>query len=46
MNEHWTAGERDVYGSMAHPEWLTHPQSGETMVTYDLSEDGLQHIKQ
>ncbi len=46
MGEHWLAGERDVYASMAHPDWLTRPQSGETMVTYDLSEDGSQHIKQ
>jgi len=46
MVEHWAAGERDVYASMAHPDWLTRPQSGETMVTYDLGEDGLQHIKQ
>lgn len=46
MTEHWTAGERDVYASMAHPEWLTRPQSGETMVTYDLSQHGSQHIKQ
>jgi NTE family protein len=49
MNEHWTAGERDVYASMAHPDWLNRPQSGETMVTYDLSQDtnqdGSQHIK-
>lgn len=22
MTEHWTAGERDVYASMNHPEWL------------------------
>ena len=50
MNDHWTAGERDVYVSMSHPDWLTRPQSGETMVTYDLSQDlnqgGSQHIKQ
>lgn len=45
MTEHWQAGERDVYASIAHPDWLTHPQDGETMVTYDLSEDGTQHIK-
>ncbi len=36
MTEHWEAGERDVYQSMSHPEWLARPQSGETMVTYDL----------
>jgi NTE family protein len=50
MTDHWTAGERDVYASMSHPDWLTRPQSGETMVTYDLSQDsnqdGSQHIKQ
>ncbi len=50
MSEHWTAGDRDVYASMAHPEWLTRLQSGETMVTYDLSQDGSRdgsrHIKQ
>ncbi|MEW6769598.1 MAG: DUF3734 domain-containing protein [Pseudomonadota bacterium] len=50
MNEHWTAGERDVYASMAHPDWLNRPQPGETMVTYDLSQEtdehGSQHIKQ
>ena len=45
MVEHWAAGERDVYTSMSHPEWLNRPQSGETMVTYDLCENGLQYIK-
>lgn len=40
MTRHWTAGERDVYASMNHPEWLTRPQSGESMVTYDLCEAG------
>jgi NTE family protein len=45
MTEHWTAGERDVYASMSHPEWLSRPQSGETMVTYDLCENGLQYVK-
>ena len=45
MVEHWAAGERDVYASMSHPDWLNRPQPDETMVTYDLSEDGLQHIK-
>ncbi|MBN9584732.1 MAG: DUF3734 domain-containing protein [Afipia sp.] len=44
MTEHWAAGERDVYTSMSHPEWLNRPQSGETMVTYDLCDNGL-HIK-
>jgi NTE family protein len=37
MVEHWSAGVRDVYRSMQHEEWLERPQSGETMVTYDLS---------
>jgi NTE family protein len=46
MVEHWAAGERDVYASMSHPEWLNRPQSDETMVTYDLCESGLQYIKQ
>jgi len=45
MVEHWAAGERDVYSSMNHPEWLNRPQSGESMVTYDLCENGLEHIK-
>src|ERR1700751_963652 len=35
--EHWGAGERDVYRSMRHKDWLERPQSGETMVTYDLA---------
>jgi NTE family protein len=46
MVEHWAAGERDVYCSMSHPEWLNRAQSDESMVTYDLCEDGLQYIKQ
>jgi NTE family protein len=37
MVEHWGAGARDVHLSMRHKEWLQRPQSGETMVTYDLS---------
>src|SRR3954454_3307857 len=40
MVEHWNAGARDVHLSMRHKEWLERPQSGETMVTYDLSGDG------
>jgi len=44
MNEHWTAGERDVYASMAHPDWLNRPQPGETMVTYDLSQETDEHV--
>jgi NTE family protein len=38
--EHWSAGERDVHLSMRHKDWLERPQSGETMVTYDLTGDG------
>ena len=37
MVEHWGAGERDVHLSMRHKDWLERPQSGETMVTYDLA---------
>jgi NTE family protein len=40
MVEHWGAGERDVHLSIRHKEWLELPQSGETMVTYDLTGDG------
>src|SRR5665213_869834 len=40
MVEHWSAGVRDVHLSMRHEEWLERPQSGETMVTYDLTGDG------
>ena len=40
MVEHWGAGERDVHLSMRHEDWLNRPQSGETMVTYDLTGDG------
>jgi NTE family protein len=39
MVEHWNAGVRDVHLSMRHKEWLERPQSGETMVTYDLTGD-------
>ena len=39
MVEHWASGERDVYRSMRHKDWLERPQSGETMVTYDLAGD-------
>jgi NTE family protein len=47
MVEHWSAGVRDVHLSMRHEEWLERPQSGETMVTYDLTADdtGPQGIK-
>jgi NTE family protein len=37
MVEHWEAGIRDVHRSMQRKERLERPQSGETMVTYDLS---------
>ena len=37
--EHWGAGVRDVHASMRHKDWLDRPQSGETMVTYDLTGD-------
>jgi NTE family protein len=40
MVEHWRAGERDVHLSMRHKDWLERPQSGETMITYDLTGDG------
>jgi NTE family protein len=39
MVEHWNAGVRDVHLSMRHKEWLERPQSGDTMVTYDLTGD-------
>src|SRR6476660_9712391 len=39
MVEHWNAGVRDVHQSMRHKDWLERPQSGETMVTYDLTGD-------
>src|SRR3954462_12114491 len=39
MVEHWEAGVRDVHLSMRHKDWLEKPQSGETMVTYDLTGD-------
>jgi NTE family protein len=38
--EHWNAGVRDVHHSMKHKDWLERPQSGETMMTYDLTRDG------
>jgi NTE family protein len=43
MVEHWNAGVRDVHLSMRHKEWLERPQSGETMVTYDLTGDETPH---
>ena len=39
MVEHWEAGVHDVHLSMRHKDWLERPQSGETMVTYDLTGD-------
>jgi NTE family protein len=39
MVEHWEAGVRDVHVSMRHKDWLERPQTGETMVTYDLTGD-------
>jgi NTE family protein len=39
MIEHWEAGVRDVHLSMRHKDCLEQPQSGETMVTYDLTGD-------
>ena len=44
MVEHWGAGERDVHLSMRHRDWLERPQSGETMVTYDLTGDGTETL--
>jgi NTE family protein len=41
MVEHWEAGVRDVHLSMRRKDWLERPQSGETMVTYDLTGDVL-----
>jgi len=38
--EHWNAGVRDVHQSMRQKDWLEQPQSGETMVAYDLTRDG------
>src|SRR6266576_3092082 len=45
MVEHWGAGSRDVHLSMRHKEWLERPQSGETMVTYDLTADGTETLQ-
>jgi NTE family protein len=44
MVEHWRSGERDVHLSMRHKDWLERPQSGETMVTYDLAGDGTETL--
>ena len=37
MVEHWNAGVRDVHQSMRHKDVLERPQSGETMIAYDMS---------
>jgi NTE family protein len=42
MVEHWGAGERDVLLSMRDKKWLEQPQSGETMVSYDLTGDAVE----
>jgi NTE family protein len=42
--EHWGAGVRDVHLSMRHKHWLERPQSGETMVTYDLTGEDIQTL--
>ena len=44
MVEHWGAGTRDVHLSMRHKDWLERPQSGETMVTYDLTGDSTETL--
>ena len=44
MLEHWHAGGEDVRQTMQHPECFTQPQAGETMVTYDLTDDGRNRI--
>jgi NTE family protein len=44
MVEHWASGERDVHLSMRHKDWLERPQSGETMVTYDLTGDSTETL--
>src|SRR6478672_3547002 len=37
MVEHWNAGVRDVHESMRHKDVLERPQSGETMMAYDMT---------
>ena len=39
MVEHWNAGVRDVHLSMRHRDVLERPQSGETMMAYDMTAD-------
>ena len=41
MVEHWDAGVRDVHESMRHKDVLERPQSGETMMAYDMTGDVL-----
>src|SRR6202045_1153186 len=45
MVEHWAAGEGEVNRAMRHEDWLERPQSGETMVTYDLTGDGAETLE-
>ena len=44
MVEHWSAGVRDVHLSMRHKDWLERPQSGESMMTYDLTGEGTETL--
>src|ERR1700704_5124658 len=44
MVEHWGAGARDVHLSMRHKDILERPQSGETMMTYDLTVDDAESL--
>ena len=37
MVEHWNAGVRNVRQSVRHKDVLERPQSGETMIAYDMS---------
>src|SRR5215212_10826014 len=39
MTEHWNAGVRDVHQSMRHKDVLDRPQSGQTMMAYDMTGD-------
>src|SRR5256884_1036692 len=40
MLEHWNAGVRDVHLSMRHKDVLERPQSGQTMMAYDMTGNG------
>src|SRR6202171_2030273 len=44
MVEPWGSGARDVHLSMRHKDWLERPQSGESMVTYELTGDGTETL--